>query len=362
MKERIAQRMVCIAAFLIAGPASSAVLEHALVPNTTGGVFISCQNSTPVIAITRTANSTVVAQAGPSGVLWQHRLPQMNAEYDQYYVAPDGSAAVVALSQLVGNVYLVSGRRSPTILYGAVAAVDFQNNLVMIAHSDRERGPLIVSVYQVDTGDLVGTTRFMPPRWDDFQQFSVRLSGDGSFYYYLDETQNLRAHNVLTGKPITLDVRMPNGIQDVLLRSRDHGYVIASGKIYAVLGGELRQIETPIVNKGSPAKPAQPLHLVESTDRSIQPVVFHFGWGISDVASGQWLAQSNEGELLSASNGTAIVVHRHKGRVEVFGLTDSEPKSLRSAVIGSRSNALVCANAYGGMTFEKGQFIWHRAK
>ena len=338
-------------AALFSGIALAGADQHASIPNTSGGVFISCQNPISVVTIARAPDGTRVSQAGPSGFAWQHRLPPMNSEYDQYYVAPDGSAAVVALSQGVGNVYLVSQRQTPTVLSGAIAAVYFQVPLAMIVHTDRPNGPYNVSIYRVGSGDLVGNTSFARPNWEDFRQFTVRLSGDGRFYYYLDDMQRLQLRDAVTGKPVFLDAQLPQGIEDVLLRTRNSGYLIASGKLLAIVGGDAEEIQTPLL----------PLNLVESTDPSIQPVNFHFGWGVRDVASGEWLALGRDGEIITAGHGMAAVLESQNGRVQVYDLS-GKSRLLRSVAVDTRGGRRpMCANGYGAMTYRDGQFIWRRA-
>lgn len=351
----VAGLMVLLSAASLAG-----VNQQAGIPNISGGTFISCQNPVRVISIVRRPDGTLVSQAGPSGITWRHRLPPMHGEYDQYYVAPDGSAAVVALSRHVGNVYLVSGRRSPTILHGAIGAVDFQGGKVMVALADRSDGPLNVGLYRADSGDQIANTAFMPPSWEDFQYFTVRLSGDGSFYYYLDEMQRLQLRDAVNGKPILLDAPLPGGIEDVLLRSRNHGYLIASGKLFAVAGGRLEEIATPLLTEGMHAEPALPLNLVESTDESIQAVNFHFGWGVRDIASGRWLAKGADGKVLSAGNGVATVLESQEGRVRVFDLSGGS-RVLRGVSVDIQGGQQpVCVNAHGVMTYGKDGFVWRR--
>ena len=184
----------------------------------------------------------------------------------------------------------------------------------MIVHADRANGPYNVSIYRVDTGDRVGNTSFIRPNWENFRQFTVRLSGDGRFYYYLDDMQRLRLHDAVTGKPVFLDAQLPQGIEDVLLRSRNSGYIIASGKLLAIVGGDAEEVQTPLL----------PLNLVDSTDPSIQPVNFHFGWGVRDVASGEWLALGSDGVILAAGHGTAAVLESPQGRTRCVPFATDE--------------------------------------
>lgn len=99
---------VCLA---VVGVASAGVFGHAFVPNTTGGVQISCANPHSILGAVRTDEATTVFQARPDGVHWQVVLPPMVNDFDhvrqqirrvallqrQVHLAPNGEPAIDAV-------------------------------------------------------------------------------------------------------------------------------------------------------------------------------------------------------------------------------------------------------------------------
>jgi len=353
---------VLCASLVMAGPASAETVFQALAPSETGPAFISCRNPFQTIGIVRKPEATLVYQTSPAGMEWQHRLPPMQSEYPQWYVDPDGAAAVVALSPQAGRVFLVTGQDDPVVMTGAVGAVDFQGNRVLIETASGTQGedaPSRVRVYRIDSGRLVGDTTFHAEFGDDFRRFSIRLSGDGSFYYYLDSTMRPTAIDAVSGREIEFDWparEMP--IDDMLLYSKDRGYAVAGNKLYALgQGHEWHEVAIP---DGTYAQ-----SLVESGDSAIQPVMFPLGgWGVLHSGSGRWLIKKGRGASAIHSRGSVLTVvglTADSNVVDVYDFSGLKPRLLRS--IASRdlvNRSTTCANEHGILNYTDGKFVWHR--
>ena len=201
MDAKLLNRSIIFCLGLLAfGPVHAETIYQALAPSTTGNAFISCRDPFHTIGIVREKRATIVYQTSPAGMEWQYRLPPMISEYPQWYVDPNGSAAVIALSPQVGRVFLVTGHREPIVINGGVGAVDFQGNRVLIETASGENAPSRIRVYDIDSGKMVGDTSFRVDYGDDFRRFSVRLSRDGQFYYYLDSMMRPTVRDVVSGK------------------------------------------------------------------------------------------------------------------------------------------------------------------
>lgn len=357
--NKIAVMMSCLLAF---GSAEAEVIGHALIPNTSDGKFISCRNPFQALGIVRAEDATVVYQARPNGVQWEFRLPPMISEYDQYYVAPDGSAAVIALSPQVGRVFLVSGNHKPITIHGAVTAVDFQKSRVLIATVDRENAPYRVRVYQRDSGALVGDTSFEAEFGDDFRRFLIRLAGDGQSYYYVAQTPAGGimpvTRDVVTGQERVFDYEINGWIEDMLLYSDDRGYMVIDGRVFAL--GDRGLIPIPENDVVEPA-----YYLVESDDNSIQAVRGASGWGVFNTKSGNWVMAERQLASSLHSSGSILTVtsiHSNSGDVRTYDFSGLKPKLVRSISGSIVDKSLTCANAYGFMNYKDGHFVWYRSK
>ena len=145
----------------------------------------------------------------------------------------------------------------------------------------------------------------------------------------------------------------------MLLYSRDRGYVVANNTLYA-LGRNNEWNVIPVPGKTFADR------LVESDDSSIQPVVFPFGWGVFHTGSGQWLAQSERGGSSFYSRGSVLTVVNDTpelSAVRTYDFSGLKPRLLRS-INGDNvvNRSTTCANEYGIINYENGDFVWHRMK
>lgn len=356
---------------LMPGPAFSGVVAQAGVPNLFDGKTISCRNPSKVLGIVRNEGSTVVFQARPTGIHWKFELPAMVYDYDQYFMAPDGSAAVVAISPELA--YLVSGNRAPKKITGAILAVDFQRDSVLVATADDKNGAVAntdpeavsgtrVRVFETDTGKLRGDTWFSDTVPAIMKQFYVRLSGDGQSYYYIHRTGSGGevpvSRDVASGEKQTVSSRtkVPGSIDDMMLYSSSRGYLLISGKIYATAQAGL----VPVYHNDEVGAVHQ---LVESADSSMQPVVGDGGWGAFDTATGAWIIAGEGSSLHSTDAGLTVEdISVDSRSVKTYDFSGAQPRLIRAITPGGAldGKTLACANAFGFMEYKNGEFKWHR--
>lgn len=237
---------------------------------------------------------------------------------------------------------------------------DFQSSRALVSFFDIAGPGSIVEVYNVKTGQLVG--RSLAPEFPgdmELPPFVTRLSANGQAYYYPVRWGGAVIRSVETGKMVGPDLTQDQvWIADMLLRSAQSGYVMGrDGSLYRLRGEALLKVpENPTV--GGVRK------LVESANPSIQPVIGDSGWGVLDAQSGQWLMARDENvDLYSSPQGLAAHgQNRGVDWLKTYSFAGRKP-TLTGTFKGRalEEQNFVCANAYGVMTHEDGDFSWHRA-
>ena len=371
--KHIITMSVALACLLASGESLSGVVAQARVPNTSGGATISCRNPVQTLGIVRTKDSTRIFQARPDGIHWQIDLPPMIAEHDQYWMAPDGAAAVVAISTHAdtAEAFLVTGHHKAIEIDGVVLSVDFQGDLALVATVDhRAAGALAanedpetnagtrIRVYSLSSGKLVGDTWFADAVPLIMKEFYVRLSGDGRHYYYVANISGREmavVRDVVSGQKHEWGYSIAGSINDMLMYSQSRGHVVRGGKVYRLGGRELIPVQ-PNDDVGAVDR------LVESVDRSIQAVTGN-GWGVFDTSTGSWIATGKGSSLHSSKWGLTVVdMSIDSKSVRTYDFPGMEPRLVRSSsgeTLDART--LVCANAFGFMKYRSGAFIWHKS-
>lgn len=365
-------QLLALSSLFITSTANSGVVGRFNLPNTTGDVSFNCNNPHRVLAVVRGSNSTEIIQAGPHGTVWQVSLPPMPVKYDSYWMAPEGDSAVVALvTGIDGTAYLVSGQHEPVEIRGAIAAVDFQGKRVLVATVDTVG--VRVRVYNTDSGKLVGDTSFTDVVAVEVDKpFYIRLAGNGKFYYYVRETKRSGqlpvARDVKTGEEKLLPYeavagRLPNGIiNDMMIYSGKHGYMIIGGELFAMSARGL--ISIPVDPRIGNIR-----YLVEMNDRAKarQAVEGVRGWGVFDTRRENWLLVEKGGgyDISSSEFGLTVVQQSLKtDRIRTFDFSNSGRNHKAVRVYAGKAlkdGTPVCANAFGFMRFKNGKFSWHRS-
>lgn len=378
------QVSVVTTCLLMAGMATAGVSPKFGGPSTSSRIEIGCANPHKWLVVVRTGNATRVIQAGPQGVNWQVGLQSMRDDNDPYWLSPDGSAAVIAVSHAAGRqAYLVSEHHEPiAIAEGSVFAVDFQKNQVMVATGGPVDGESLpgsrVRVYDRSSGQILGDSAFQDRlafsvTHDASKQFNLRLAEDGQSYYYIRWTRSagdeLVVRDVVSGRVRAIHDNFPAravvvnntsanvGIHDALLYA-DGGYVIAGGKLFTIRDEALVTIDVPDAL-------GWPTRLVESADESRQAIVGSKGWGVFDTDTSRWIMiePSSYTRRLQSSDGviTVLDLSRHASGIRTYDVSGHRPVLVRSFAGGElNSSTLACANAYGFMTYDNGKLDWHR--
>lgn len=372
------------AAMLLAlGPAIAGSYGQAFVIDTSGrGVQISCANPHRALGTVRTNSATTVFQAGPAGVRWQFQLPPMATEFDYSWFAPDGGAAVVALSVRAASAkaFLLTGDYLPVEIDGPLMDVDFQPGRVLVASNMLDAGEsdaTRVRVYDLASGDVLGDSMFADDlafevTHDADKQFIVRLSADGRYYYYIrwtrDAGDELVVRDVATGDleasydtdinagTVDAGLRVTN-INDALLYADGRGYMVSGGGLFRIDGADFTPIETtPAIGWAA--------ELVESRDGTLQAVVGRNGWGIFDIVGGQWLMNERVRYHMNLRWGDAglVVIDQSLGAagLKVYDVSGGQPRLTRSVVDKrlSQHQSLVCINAYGFLAYQDDKQHW----
>jgi hypothetical protein len=334
------------------------------------GIAVDCSNPHRNLGVVRAPRSTMVFQTSPHGMEWRHSLPEMEFTSDRYFMAPDGSGVVVGVSP--ASSFLVAGELGVREVDGAVLAVDYQGDRVLVVTStggDPGSGEMEVDVisglrarvFDMRSGALVGDSRFNDAIPVMGSEFIARLSEDGSFYYYVERDAAGKERPVLrdvqSGKKELLDVEVPGSVEDMMMYSRTLGYVIADERIYSIGRGQV----VPVADNQAVGGVYR---LIESSDPSIQAVKGREGWGVFDAGTGEWIL-TGVGSSISFSGPRLVVVDTSVDSrgIRVWDFSGVEPKLLVDSRPGRALNekSLVCASPFGFMTFEHGQLQWHRA-
>lgn len=369
MNINMIKYLVIAASILMSWQVMAEVVERAGAPSNSHGKTISCHNPRRNLGIVRTPEQTTVFQTSPHGVEWRYSVPAMEFKSDRYYLAPNGSAAVIGVSPV--STFLVTEKLGPLEIKGALLGADFQQGQVLIAtalesNSRSAEGNaeaisgIRVRVLDLHSGALLSDTEFtdVVPAIDS--EFLVRLSGDGEFYYYIrradrgNEVPVLR--DIASGVEEVLDVPIPGFIDDIMMYTRRDGYVVIDERIYSINPDGI--VPIPSSNKVGGV-----YRLVESDDRSIQAVEGREGWGVFDTATLDWVL-TGEGSSISfiGSRLTVVDVSVDSRGIRSFDFSGVKPRLIRSDRPGKALNGrtLVCANEFGFMSVEPTGLRWHR--
>lgn len=362
-------------AMITCGMAHAGSIPRSGIPNTTGGVAMSCSDPEKFLVVKRLENSTDVLQLGPKGKNWHVQLPRMNAEYDQYYLSPDGTAAVIITSPNDGEAYLVTGNSGATpIADGYVSSVDFQHGKVLVAtgtfQNGRKQEVTRVRIYDLHSGKMTADIRFNDVTQQSvYRGWTFKLTEDGKAFYYLQQAMagipgGLTIRDAMTGKKRMQSLVLDDGsnlkgeIVDVAMMSESRGHLVANiGNLYALSPHGLEPI--PI-----PESIGRVEHIVQSSRTPLQGIIGSAGWGIRNSESGRWtLIEKGFGVHLQAGGDAWTVVdqHMHSAGIRVYDMSTTSARKTRNlrGIVGD-DQTLVCANAYGAMRYEDGKFNWHQ--
>ena len=357
------------------GVAHASVIPRSGIPNTTGGVVMSCFDSEKFLVVKRLEHSTDVLQLGPKGTNWRVQLPKMKAEYDQYYLSPDGVAAVIATSPNDGEAYLVTEKYGATpIAEGYVSSVDFQHGKALVAtgtfHNGSKQDITRVRIYDLHSGKMTGDISFTDVTQESvYRSWTFKLTEDAKAFYYLQQAQagipgGLAIRNATTGKKRMQSLVLDDGsnlkgeIVDVAMRSESRGHLVANiGNLYAVSPQGLVPTQVP-------ESIGRVDRIVQSERTPLQGVIGSTGWGVRNPESGRWaLIEKGFGISLQAGADawTALDQHMQSTGIRVYDMSAAAARKTRNltGIVGD-DQTLVCANAYGAMRYENGKFKWHQ--
>lgn len=351
---------VCVAASVIGAFESTAgVVGHAGIPPSPSGVAMSCDNPSKTIAVVRAKSATTVIQSTPAGVAWQVRLPPMQSAYDQYWIAPDGDGAVVAVSMsAVGKAFLVSPGHKSVEVEGVLSAVDFQPGLVLVATEGDAPG-VRIRVFNRRTGTVVGDSVVKDVPGDGFRRFLFRLTDDGRAYYYLglNETggEVPVVRNVVDGTRYQLGFVVPGQVEDMVLQSLDSGVLAVSGNAYVVKNNQVSKVPANSVVGWID-------QIMEPNGSAIHAVKGQRGWGVVDPETASWLISApGGGHLYVGEAGVAMIDNSSP----TFGMTSYQFSGVKPAKtwprrqISGAAPEIACVNVFGAMTYEHGEFLWN---
>lgn len=341
--------------------ATAGVVGHAGLPRSASGVAMSCDHPFKTIAVVRAKSATTVFQSTPKGIAWQVKLPPMQGDFDQYWMAPDGDGAVVAVSMSDGGrAYLVSPSHKPVEVAGVLSAVDFQPGLVLVATEGDAPG-IRIRVFNRTDGAVVGDSVVKDVPGDGFRRFLFRLTEDGRAYYYLalNETggEVPVVRNVADGKRYPLGFVVPGQVEDLVLQSLDSGVLAVSGNAYVVKNNRVSKV---------PANSAVGWidQVMEPNGSGIHAVKGQRGWGVLNPETGAWLMSApGGGHLYVGEAGVAMIDNSSRS----VGMTSYQFSGMKPAKtwphrqISGAAPEIACVNVFGAMTYENGKFIWNRS-